>query len=182
MEVEMKNVAIATVALIQVICIGSQHVRASAHYTLSVQRVLRDVPKPRRVATDSTGLVYLLSTADHSIAVYDTALRMVRRVGRIDVHDSLFEHQDLLSRVDLLARADELDIRRNFNACLDSASEGAVQSDIEAGNLIGVRSTPTFFVGRVDGVGVVHAVRRIDGARSSRVFQRVVEELRRHVN
>ncbi len=68
-----------------------------------------------------------------------------------EYHDQLFDHQPHFDRDRLLGYADAVGLdRAQFTACLDSdAPRRAVQRDVNAGQQLGVESTPTlFFNGR----------------------------------
>jgi len=71
------------------------------------------------------------------------------RAGRFwEYHDVLFEHQQQLDRASLLRYARELGLDLEaFRTCLDDpATMARVRSDIEAGNRVGIASTPTLFI------------------------------------
>ncbi len=74
-------------------------------------------------------------------------------------HDSLFENQEALTRADLSTYAGELGLSTNeFDSCVDdSVMAGKVQGDLESGQLLGVRGTPTFFINGVPYSGSVTA-------------------------
>jgi protein-disulfide isomerase len=77
------------------------------------------------------------------------------------------------------ARAADLDVP-TFEACLASGRHAAaIVADRRQGMALGVRGTPTFFVGvpSADGAAM-HAQKRIDGAQPIAVFREVIEQVR----
>jgi protein-disulfide isomerase len=62
--------------------------------------------------------------------------------------DVLFEHQPMFTREDLLRYAADLGLDRDkFIACLDSeAPREAIRQDVDAGNKLGIDSTPTVYL------------------------------------
>lgn len=75
-----------------------------------------------------------------------------------------------------LARALPLDFPE-FEACLaDGTYSQTIRDDEALGRKLGVTGTPTFFVGRSSGEGVVEAV-RLTGARRAGDFRRVIDAL-----
>ncbi len=91
-----------------------------------------------------------------------------------------FEHSKALQPQFLSAHAEAagLDIAA-FEACVDSGRHAAaVAADLAQGTALGVRGTPTFFVGvpTDDGAGI-RTLRRIAGAQPYTVFRDVIEQL-----
>jgi protein-disulfide isomerase len=76
------------------------------------------------------------------------------------------------------ARAAGLDVEA-FEACLASDRHAAaVAADQALGVTLGVRGTPTFFIGKPSADGnAVHARKRIDGAQPLPVFREVIEQI-----
>jgi protein-disulfide isomerase len=94
------------------------------------------------------------------------------------MHDRLFGNIKGQGPSDLSAHAQSLrlDVKR-FEQCLGSEKYAArVRDGIAAGESAGVRGTPTFFLGVVDG-GVVKATRVIRGAHPYPVFKSAIDEL-----
>ncbi len=95
-----------------------------------------------------------------------------------EMNDQLFAKQKELSD-DLYAQSAQslgLDMDK-FGACLKETTQGdEVTADFTAGQQIGVRGTPTFFVGRIQDGKVVQA-KRIVGAQTLPVFAQIIKPL-----
>lgn len=67
------------------------------------------------------------------------------------MHDKLFQNQQRLDVNSLKRYASELGLdTEDFNACLDSGVMASrVIADLNEGNIVGVTSTPTFFINSV---------------------------------
>lgn len=77
------------------------------------------------------------------------AAECAHRAGRFwEYHDVLFENQKTLDRASLLRYARELGLDVDgFRTCLDDpATMALIREDIEAGDRLGVASTPTLFI------------------------------------
>jgi protein-disulfide isomerase/uncharacterized membrane protein len=77
------------------------------------------------------------------------AAECANRAGRFwEYHDVLFENQQQLDRQSLLRHARELGLPLDaFRTCLDDpATMARVRHDIQAGDRVGVESTPTLFI------------------------------------
>lgn len=96
-----------------------------------------------------------------------------------EMHELLFESPTSLEQDDLFQRAERLRLERNaFAECLTSGRTAAnVRRDVELARRLGVRSTPTFFIGLVENDGKINLLRRIDGAVPFTQFSTVFEEL-----
>jgi protein-disulfide isomerase len=92
------------------------------------------------------------------------------------IHERLFQAPIALTPHDLLRAAQEtgLDMGR-FEPCLTDGAVGAVATDIQQATRLGVRSTPTFFVGRLRKDGQIDAFKRINGAVPFGEFKAAVE-------
>jgi protein-disulfide isomerase len=97
-----------------------------------------------------------------------------------ELHDRFFAQQPSLKEKAWEAHAEAvgLDIGA-FRACLeDGKYADAVRRDIEAARRLGVRGTPTFFIGRTQpGSDTMTAAGAIRGAQPYRVFERAIESL-----
>lgn len=84
------------------------------------------------------------------------------------MHDKMFENQNKLSIDDLKALAKDIGLdSKKFDACLDAKKHLAqVESNIEEGKNIGVKSTPTFFVNGM----------MINGAQPLEVFSELIDQ------
>ena len=88
----------------------------------------------------------------------------------------LFKNQEHLSRpiYTQLAGDIKLDVDR-FNKCLDTLpAKQYVRDDLAFATKLGVQGTPTFFVGRVEGNGLVDAVAMV-GAHPYSLFTQVID-------
>ncbi len=85
-----------------------------------------------------------------------------------EYHDRLFQNQGKLSTADLKQHAADLGLdAAAFNACVDSRkSQQDVETDIAAGNAVGVNGTPAFFING----------RGLSGAQPFDAFKRVIDE------
>jgi protein-disulfide isomerase len=83
-----------------------------------------------------------------------------------EMHDSLFLRQDELAEADFGRRARELSLDTDrFSRCLETGRAGPLLTRHEsAARALGVRSTPSFFVGIVQADGSVDLKKRINGA------------------
>jgi hypothetical protein len=81
------------------------------------------------------------------------------------MHDKIFVNPRQLSQaeVDRHVTALKLDPMQ-FRTCLDGAGTAQVNADVESGRALGVRGTPTFFVGKRQSDGRVRLVERVPGA------------------
>jgi protein-disulfide isomerase len=83
------------------------------------------------------------------------------------LHDAMFADQSKLSVKDLKATAKKIGVdTKKFDACLDSKKYLAkIESDIEEGKAVGVKSTPNFFVNG----------QQIQGAQPISVFSEIID-------
>lgn len=96
-----------------------------------------------------------------------------------ETHERLFDVPVALAPADLLESVAAVGVERvAFARCLDSG-EGArlVQADVGEGQRLGVRSTPAFFLGRIQQDGSVALIKRVNGAVEFEHFDAVVREL-----
>ena len=96
-----------------------------------------------------------------------------------EMHDRLFAQptRDNLLALDGHASALGLN-RRQFDACLDAAATAKrIERDTATAKVLGVRGTPTFFVGEVVGKDRVRAVGRVTGGQSLGGFERILTTL-----
>lgn len=101
------------------------------------------------------------------------------RQGRFwEMHDRLFENPRALQREALTqhAAALQLDVPR-FTRCMATEAPSNIRSQISNAARLGVTSTPTFFIGRIESNGQVRVLRRIAGAQPFPVFKDVLEHL-----
>ncbi len=94
------------------------------------------------------------------------------------MHHSLFTNQRRLGPelYDELAKKLQLD-GETFSTCLQNPEQAkAVDADFAYGQSVGVRGTPNFFIGRIEG-GTLVGAQQISGAQPVAAFQRVLEPL-----
>lgn len=95
-----------------------------------------------------------------------------------DMHGLIFDNNKKLSKQSFSTFANEMDIDLSlFQKCM--ASEDTlriVENNIAEGDLIGVRGTPAFFIGRVKGNKLTD-IRALYGAQSFLSFSRVINGL-----
>jgi protein-disulfide isomerase len=99
---------------------------------------------------------------------------------RHEMHVKIFANQRALGSGDLVRYANELALdKAAFDRCLSSGAYAAKINDgIGEGERLGVRGTPTFFVGLTEpGSANVKAVRRIIGAQPYSAFKAAIEEV-----
>lgn len=84
------------------------------------------------------------------------------------MHDEMFNHQDELSLDGLKALAKKISLdTKKFDSCLESNKyEAVVKSNIEQGQELGVKSTPTFFVNG----------KLVSGAQPIEEFSKIIDE------
>jgi protein-disulfide isomerase len=84
-----------------------------------------------------------------------------------EYHDKLFQNQKALTRPDLERYAQELGLNlAKFKDALDKGKfKDVIKKDQEAGNRVGARGTPTFFING----------RKLVGAQPPSEFKRVIE-------
>lgn len=97
-----------------------------------------------------------------------------------EMHALLFTNHTRLERSDLMDHAQLLGLDlKKFQDCLDGTGYAeAVKKSMDDAEKVGVNSTPTFFLGLVQGeTGTVKAVMRISGAYPYSVFKEAIESL-----
>jgi protein-disulfide isomerase len=96
----------------------------------------------------------------------------------MEMRERLFANQETLGEAQLPghARAIGLDPAR-FRECMEDRTAARVREDENEGKRLGVKATPTFFVGRRQSNGRVKLVRRIEGAVSLETLRSTVKEV-----
>lgn len=105
-------------------------------------------------------------------AIHPSALRVAeaaecaRAQGRFwDMHDRLFGDLRPLGVPTLIDHATRAGLDEDaFKKCLSGSMTRIVRQDLMEGTRLGVRGTPTFFVGQLKSDGTVAVLRRIAGA------------------
>jgi protein-disulfide isomerase len=92
------------------------------------------------------------------------------------IHDWLFESQRRLDRASITRRVTEMGIDKD---CLARDGKDIVSRDLDLAMRLGVRSTPTLFLGTTTATGSVILRRRIRGLQPYSVFKDAIDELGR---
>jgi protein-disulfide isomerase len=95
------------------------------------------------------------------------------------MHESLFENQKTLELPYLKERATALDLNESeFTKCLDDDETlSVVERDQAEGKRLGVRGTPTFFLGLRRPDGTIDLKKKLNGAVEFGEFEEAIEEL-----
>lgn len=94
------------------------------------------------------------------------------------MHQRIFSDQKLLAEDDLLKSAVQLGLDREaFLKCLGGEASGDVTADQGEGLRLGVRATPTFFLGKVERDGSVKLISQLDGALPFEKFRAALDEV-----
>jgi protein-disulfide isomerase len=104
------------------------------------------------------------------------AAECAARQGRYwDMHGRLFVEPKALDIAGLRRTAGTLGLRLDdFDQCVDAESADAIAADVAEGKRLGVTSTPTFFVGLMQGASIaLH--KRINGALPLSEFRNAIE-------
>jgi len=92
------------------------------------------------------------------------------------MHDLLFSKQNLLSPADLLGHARDIGLdARSFQTCLDGAGLPVVKRDMDLAKRMGVKNTPTFFIGTAKSDGTVLVMKKIIGSQPADVFRQALK-------
>lgn len=94
-----------------------------------------------------------------------------------EMHDLLFANQRALGASDLPGHARTLGLdAKKFQDCLDGGAHAArVRRDLADGQKAGVRGTPTFFLGVIEGNGKVRVVQVLRGAQPATAFKTAID-------
>ena len=99
---------------------------------------------------------------------------------RREMHEKVFSNQRAMSVADLMGHAQAVGLdKAAFDKCLNSGVYSAkIRSGVAEGQQIGVRGTPTFFVGLTESNSTkFKAARRIVGAQPYSAFKAAIDEL-----
>lgn len=137
------------------------------------------------VATGEVAYVFrhfpLRSIHPHAMSA-SIAAECARTQGKFrEMHDMLFAHQDRLDSSGLSTHAGSIGIDAvRFARCLaHDQTARRVTSDINAAARLGVKATPTFFIGRSTAGGRMKLLRRINGAAPYDTFRRALNDILR---
>ena len=83
------------------------------------------------------------------------------------LHDHMFENQNMLKKEDLISKAKGLGLKEKaFKSCLEGKKYAKrVKADMDEGKVVGVKSTPTFFING----------QMINGAHPIKVFTDIID-------
>jgi len=106
------------------------------------------------------------------------ASECANRQGRFwDFHDTLFQNPKEMDEPSLGRRAADLGLNVSaFSACLDGQATDKVRQDVGEAGRLGVRGTPTFFIGVTGPDGLVTVTDRISGARPLSAFKEAIDK------
>jgi protein-disulfide isomerase len=102
------------------------------------------------------------------------AARCAEEQGKYwEMRNTLYKSQKAIHEAFLITHAKTVGLdEATFSTCLDSGRyDSAIQQDIFIGQNLGIRGTPTFFIGINDNNNEVKLVRRIQGAQPFDVFE-----------
>jgi predicted DsbA family dithiol-disulfide isomerase len=95
-----------------------------------------------------------------------------------EMHDSLFNDQQDLSRASLFRRAEILGLTMTiFEQCFDHEAEARVRKEVTDASALGITGTPFFVIGSRNPDGSVQPVTAIYGARPITEFQKAIATL-----
>ena len=95
-----------------------------------------------------------------------------------DVQGELFTHQNRLGSVLYKELVKKYGLnQRQFDACINDADQKKrIEASLEYAQTLGVRGTPTFFIGRIDGDQLVDATPLV-GAQPYPAFTRIIDSI-----
>jgi protein-disulfide isomerase len=101
------------------------------------------------------------------------------RQGRFwEMRKQLFANQSVLAKTEIADLADGLQIdQQSFKRCLNGESSDTVLRHLSAAETLGLRSTPSFLIGREREAGRLELVKKIVGAHSVDVFRAALLEV-----
>jgi protein-disulfide isomerase len=99
------------------------------------------------------------------------------------MQDALYAHQGELAPALYIQLGRELGLdEKKFRACLaDVAPQQAIMRDMAEARRLGIRGTPSFVIGKIDG-NVLTVVRLARGAPGFEIFAKEIEKLRQEMN
>jgi protein-disulfide isomerase len=94
-----------------------------------------------------------------------------------EMHGRLFANQRALAPADLLMHGQALGLDpQAFRDCLEGGKHaGRVRRDLGEGQQAGIRGTPVFFLGRVEGQGRLRVLRSLRGAQPVAAFKAAID-------
>lgn len=140
-------------------------------------------PRLRKEFVDTGRVAYVFRNFPlenvHSLAFRASeAAECAREQGRYwEMHDRLFVDQADLSESRLHMQAEELGLDGpSFQSCMRTGRAAAVKSDQVEGHRLGVRGTPTFFIGEIQPGGKITLKHRMTGAPRYETFRAILEQ------
>jgi protein-disulfide isomerase len=96
-------------------------------------------------------------------------------------HDLLFEQSRSLALVTSASLARSIGVEPvGLDLCASQHGKHAVAADVEQATALGLRGTPTFFVGSIEG-NSVRSIRRLTGFATVSAFADVIADVRNHL-
>jgi protein-disulfide isomerase len=94
-----------------------------------------------------------------------------------EMHNRLFDYQGHLDQPSLELHAAAIGLNKNlFSRCLDQDRTAGIREDQAEGRRLGVKGTPTFFIGTLRADGKIIPTHRIVGTPSYEEMKTVIEE------
>lgn len=94
-----------------------------------------------------------------------------------EMHDTIFSQQARLADAFLLERAKDLRLdTTTFSTCLNGGVDDDIKQDQSEATRLGLQSTPTFLIGRIQANGTIKVTKRINGAAPYEVFKAAIKE------
>jgi protein-disulfide isomerase len=157
-------------------CNTSQSIRVTSHHVPKLRKELLDTGKARYASVN-----YPLVGIHPAAMPAAMAAECAGEQGKFwEMHERLFTDGTATAteRLDEHVGKVGLDSSR-FKHCMSSDHVvSKVKSDVAEAKRLGINSTPTFFVGRVQPDGAVNLMLKISGAQPADVFAKAVQEVR----
>ena len=121
-----------------------------------------------------------LSIHSHAVPAAEAAECAADEGKYWDMHALLFQRQAELATADFTAYGQELGFDdERFSACLNGDSKlSKIQADKALADRMGIRGTPTFFLGRVRNDGGIDLLKRIGGLADVQTWVREIDNLK----
>jgi protein-disulfide isomerase len=177
------------------IALGTSHARRAGHPTIALvefsdyecpfcgQYARSTLPRIVKGFVDPGKLIYVFRNFPLA-SIHKTAQKAAEAAecagaqGRFwDMHDWLFSNQDRLAVSNFVAHAGALRLDvESFERCLAGSMTSQIARDVADAKQLGLRSTPSFLVGRLQSNGSIRNATLIRGAQSYDVFKTIFED------